>query len=169
MDLKLPEKRVFIGPANIWKRILALLIDLLVLDFFVIGFFRDILIGIVGDGEAFSRYTLLEGNEAVMGSLSMVFMLIVTLVITYFVLLQYAIGQTIGCLVLNIYVVHPESEKELVRPKFWQCIVRNLFVIPTLPFILLWVIDPVYMLFAKKGQRLTEMLSRTRVVERFEI
>lgn len=170
MDLNLPEKRVFIGPANIWKRMLALVIDLLVLDFFVIGFFRDILMNIVGEPSSImTTVLLLEQNAQAMRSITLIFMLMVMLAMAYFALLQYTIGQTVGGILLNINVVQQVSEKEFVRPNLWQCVTRNLFLIPAVPFIFLWIADPLYMIFAKKGQRLTEWLSQTKVVERYEM
>ncbi|MBW2964172.1 RDD family protein [Candidatus Woesearchaeota archaeon] len=170
MELNLPEKRLFVGPANIWKRILSLVIDMLILDFFVIGFFRDILLQIGGSsGSIIETMRALEQSESTVRILSMIFMIIVMLSIAYFALLQYATGQTIGAMLLNLHVVHQTGEKEFIRPNLIQCIVRNLFLVPFIPFILLWIADPVYMAFTKNGQRLTEWLSQTRVVERFEI
>jgi uncharacterized RDD family membrane protein YckC len=126
--------------------------------------------GIVGEGSnVLSTYAMLEESDVTLQALSMVFILIVMLAMTYFVLMQYAVGQTLGRMVLNVYVVQQVDDKNLTRPRFWQCLVRNIFLIPTIPFVLLWIVDPVYFFFAKKGQRLTEWLSKTRVVEQFEI
>ena len=70
----------------------------------------------------------------------------------------------IGKKLLNLYV---ESQtKEL---KYWQLLVRSMFLIPLFPFVLLWVIDPIVMLFTKDSQRLSEILSKTKVVERYKI
>ncbi|MFC1741461.1 RDD family protein [Nanoarchaeota archaeon] len=169
-NLNLPEKRVFIGPANLWKRILAFVVDILILEFLVIGIFKGVIEKILGStGDVWSTYRMLEENSSQLRALSMLFMLIVTLALVYFVLLQYAVGQTVGCLLLNLHVVQQLGDKEFTRPGFWQCVLRNMFIIPTIPFVILWIADPVYFFFAKRGQRLTEWLSRTRVVEQFVI
>lgn len=165
-NLNLPEKRIFIGTATLWKRMLAFVVDILVLDFLVIGVFKEIVEKILGSsGSVWSTYQMLEDNSSQLQALSLLFTIIVLLSLSYFVLLQYAIGQTLGCMLFNLHVVMYTSGKELVRPGFWQCVLRNLFLIPTIPFIILWVVEPVYFFFAKKGQRMTEFLSKTRVVE----
>lgn len=170
MELNLPEKRVFIGPANLWKRILAFVLDLLVLDFFVLSIFNSVTEKMLGGvTDVLLAYKMIQQDSAQMQALTVLFMIIVLLALAYFALLQYATGQTLGCILMNIHVVAQVSEKEFRRPDMWQCIVRNLFLIPTIPFIFLWIIDPIYLYFGKKGQRLTEWLSTTRVVEQFEI
>jgi uncharacterized RDD family membrane protein YckC len=166
MKLNLPKKKVFMGPAMLWKRILALIVDLFVLDFFVLSMFSGAAAKILGGANSIREIiSVLESNPGQVQVLTALFAVIVLLAMSYFVLLQYATGQTLGCMLLNIYIVNGDGE----RPKFWQGIVRNMFVIPAFPFILLWVADPVYLFFAKKGQRLTEWLSDTRVVEQFEL
>jgi uncharacterized RDD family membrane protein YckC len=164
MDLNLPEKRVFTGPATLWKRVAAFVLDLFVIDFFVLGFFRNILSGLFTTADFTSTYRVLEANPAQANTLMMIVSVMVMLALAYFVLLQYLLGQTVGDIVLNLKVV---ADDHMV-PNFWQCLVRNMFIIPAVPFILLWIIDPAYLFFAKKGQRLTEWLSNTRLVERFE-
>ncbi|MBU2561351.1 MAG: RDD family protein [Nanoarchaeota archaeon] len=170
MDLNLPEKSVFYGPANLWKRMLAFLLDIFILDFFVLSIFSGITGKIVGDTkEVLLVYKMLQQDTSQVQALTMLFMIIIMLALAYFVLLQYAVGQTVGCMLLNIHVVAQTGENKFGRPSLLQSFVRNMFIIPTIPFILLWIADPVYLLFAKKGQRLTEWLSATRVIEKFEI
>lgn len=170
MKLDLPEKKVFIGPARMWKRMLAFVLDLFVIDFFLISFFQDVADRMLGSSAGFmATYSLLEKNPAQANALFGIFMIMILLVLAYFVLLQYAAGQTIGCILFDMRVVAEAGEKEFGRAGFWQCLLRNLFLIPAVPFIFLWVIDPLYLVFARKGQRLTEWLSRTRVIEQFTI
>jgi uncharacterized RDD family membrane protein YckC len=165
MDLNLPEKRVFIGPATLWKRVAAFVFDLFIIDFFIIGFFRNLISDIFTATDFTSAYNILEANPSQSNTLVMILTLMVMLALAYFVLLQYLLGQTVGSILLNLKIV--ASDKDALT--FWQCLVRNIFIIPAVPFILLWIIDPAYLLFAKKGQRLTEWLSNTRVVEQFEM
>ena len=170
MDLNLPKKSVFLGPATLWKRVLAFVVDLFILDFFVLSVFGGVVDKILGGtGELFTAYSMLQQNSVQADTLIMVFSIIVMLMLAYFVILQYATGQTLGCMLFDIHVVEQVGESKFIRPGFWQSVLRNIFIIPAVPFILLWVVDPLYLFFVKKGQRLTEMLSRTRVVERFEL
>ena len=72
--------------------------------------------------------------------------------------------QTIGKALIGIYVV--SDNKDL---KAWQLLVRNIVFMPIFPFVLLWLFDPLFMFFTKTNQRLTEILSRTRVVEKYSL
>ena len=73
-------------------------------------------------------------------------------------------AQTIGKMLMKIYVV---SDNDNI--KAWQLFTRNLVFIPIFPFVLLWVLDPLFMFFTKTNQRLTEILSKTKTVEKFSI
>ena len=82
--------------------------------------------------------------------------------IAYFTILESNIGQSIGKKFLHLKVTSLEK-----NPKIWQYIIRSLFLIPLFPFILLWLIDPIYIFFNTDGQRLTESVSKTKVIEEF--
>jgi uncharacterized RDD family membrane protein YckC len=77
---------------------------------------------------------------------------------------EFKIRQTPGKMLLNLYVI-ADGKKE--GPGFIQTLIRNLIFIPIFPFSLLWIIDPLYMIFT--GRRLTELLSKTRVIEEIKI
>jgi len=147
--------------ASIWKRLLAFLIDLAVLEFIVFFPFNRLLRSAMpknmGIKESYNFF-LHSGPGSMMATLSIIISFIALL---YFVLLEYKIGQTIGKIMLNLYVVG--EEKEI---KAWQAIVRSMFLIPLFPFMALWIIDPVYLAFIGKNKRLSEVLSKTKVVER---
>ena len=100
-------------------------------------------------------------------------------------MLEKKMGQTIGKMLMKIYVVdarekvagenartlafmassHSTSDNNNL--KTWQLLARNLVFIPMFPFVLLWVLDPLFMFFTKTNQRLTEILGRTKVVEKY--
>ena len=79
-------------------------------------------------------------------------------------MLEKKMGQTIGKVLMRIYVVSDNNNL-----KTWQLLTRNLIFIPIFPFVLLWIIDPLFMFFTKTNQRLTEILSKTKVVEEFDL
>jgi len=163
MKLNLPKRKSFTGNASILKRIIAFIVDFLILDFFVLGPFRKIFANIIPSSDFKEAYDFLLNNtmETAALRISLVFMTI--LIILYFSILEYKTGQSVGKMILNIYV---NGEKKELR--YWQCVVRSMFFIPFFPFVLLWIIDPVYLFFNKNHQRLTEVISKTRVVERYE-
>lgn len=170
MKLNLPEKKEFTGPATMWKRILAFVLDLFVLDFFVFSAYSKITEKILGGTPSItSAYKMLESSQAHANAFLLMFMLMVMMALAYFTLLQYMTGQTLGHILFNIRVVSDAGDRKFGRAGLWQCLLRNIFMIPAAPFILLWIIDPLYLLFARKGQRLTEWLSKTRMIEQFTI
>lgn len=105
-----------------------------------------------------SAYHYFLSNVAAANVLTIVFFFVFVLGILYFTLLEYLIGQTAGKRLLRLKIVDLSGK----NPAFWQCLVRNLVLLPVFPFIIFWVVDPLYLLFTK--QRLTEQLSRTRTV-----
>ncbi|MBI4452156.1 RDD family protein [Candidatus Woesearchaeota archaeon] len=158
--LNLPEERMFVAPALLWKRIVAFLIDLLILFFIVFIPFRGFISSRLPKDYSFSEtYKMLTAGQDVY-SIIPVYMAMLLLMFLYFYLLERKMAQTIGKKLMNLYIVSDNAEL-----KRWQALVRNLLFIPVFPFDLLIIIDPVSMLFTKTNQRLSELLSRTRVVE----
>ena len=163
--LNLPKQRIFTGPALIWKRIAAFIFDLFIIEFVLAFPFQSIIKRIIPKDISYSAaYRLFSTNTQYTKLLTMVMIMLSLLALFYFTILEYKLGQTIGKILLNIKVV--SENKEL---KFWQCIARSLFLLPVFPFFLLWVIDPLYLFFNKKGQRLSEFLTKTKVVEDYII
>ena len=162
--LNLPKEKIFIGPALLWKRIAAFLIDLLILIVFVLFPFGKLFEKMLPKG-----YTISEAFNLMASSENITYILAVSfasslLAFMYFYLLEKKMSQTIGKKLLNIFVVSDTDNL-----KRWQVAVRNLWFIPVFPFDLLFIADPICMLFSKSGQRLTEILSKTRVVEAYSL
>ena len=144
---------MFYGPALLWKRLAAFAIDLLAIDFVIIGPFRDIILALAPSAKSIS------------GSLIWIFSIISLLAFAYFFCLDYLTGQTLGKMLLNIYVVDERYRK----PSFFPAVLRNLLFIPVSPFMLLWIIDPIYLALSKNNQRLTEWLGKTRTIQAYKI
>ncbi|MFC1647838.1 RDD family protein [Nanoarchaeota archaeon] len=136
--------------APIWKRASALIIDILVLNMVVFSPFRNFFIGFA-EGLSFTELQSVFIPDNIYASL--VFISILSLL--YFALLQNYAQQTIGMMVMKLYVVPPTG--------FFRCIVRNLFILPFFPFNLLWIVEPLYLAF--KGRRVLEQLTGTNTVE----
>jgi len=168
MDLNLPEKKLVIAPASFWKRMLAFGIDLLVIDFFILSLFSPVAEALVDTADFASVYNFIQSGAAQSEALAFAFLLVALMAWAYFALMNYASGQTMGCLIMNLYVVEHKGQ-DFMRPKLWQCFLRNMFTIPVFPFVFFLVIDPIYLIFARKGKRITEWVSSTRVVEMFEL
>ena len=163
--LNLPKERVFIGPALIWKRIAAFFIDIVILDIVVLYPFRNLFQKFIPKDYSISEaYKLISTSTNFTGFISSVSLIMSVLVILYFMMLEKRMGQSIGKALFKIYIA--SDNKDL---KSWQLLVRNLAFIPVFPFVLLWVLDPLFMFFTKTNQRLCEILSRTKVVEKYDM
>jgi len=174
--LNLPKEKTFVGPALIWKRIAAFLIDFVIINLVALSSFRKILQGIVPKNYSFSEaYSLLSSSANYTSFITSVSFVMAILIILYFFMLENKMGQTIGKALMKIYVVDahenasPRSTKADDTLKKWQLLARDIVFIPIFPFVLLWLIDPLFMIFTKTNQRLTEILSKTKVVERYNL
>jgi len=157
LNLKLPKGGTFLMPAAVWKRALAFIADLLVINL-VIGFpFRGILERVIPQDMNILKYTL-EGSQT--AALTAVSVSLSILTILYFSILEYKLDQSVGKILFNIYVMNDKKKKS-----FWQYLVRSMFLLPFMPFVALWLADPSYMLFNRENRRFTEVLSKTKVVE----
>jgi len=151
--LDLPERQSTIINAALWKRLLAFLLDILLLDITVFSPFRNIIESAIPKGNIWR----INYNFSVVSSITLVSLL----ALAYFYILERSVGQTAGKMLFGLHVV-PTNK----NPTGWQFFLRSCFVIPFLPFVLLWVADPLFLLFSKDGQRLTEKFGKTKVVEK---
>lgn len=164
LNLELPKKKVFLGPALIWKRIVAFILDLILIEFIIIGPFRLVIMKLAGfEGGSFGIIFSTPSNVSAIGT---VFGLISIFGLAYFVLTEYVLGQTIGKMLMKLKVVSL-SDKE--QPGFGACVLRSLFLLPVTPFYFLWVLDPVFMMFNKNNQRLTEFLGKTMTIQEYTL
>jgi len=148
-------------PANILKRILAFVVDILLVELVILFPLNNILRKMfmqTGYGSISEAYAIASSQQynslflfvsAVSGVVALV----------YFAVLEYKLGQTVGKIMFNLKVVSTKG-----RITIWRALVRSLFVIPFVPFSYLWIIDPLFYLFNKK-QRFSEHISNTAVVE----
>ncbi len=163
--LNLPQERTFTGPALIWKRVAAFFIDILVLNLTVLFPFRKFFQNLIPKGSSFSEtYNYLRSSTNFTTYATVISFVMSILIIMYFFMLEKRMGQTIGKMLMKIYVV---SDNEVTKP--WQFLVRDLAFLPIFPFVLLWAADPLFMFFTKSNQRLTEILSKTKVVELYSL
>lgn len=143
------HKKGFAAP-SFWKRTLAFLVDLLIIDLLLTPF-ESAVQNIIPPGVSFVAFQ---------GSSRLIWLMIAmsAVAVLYFALFEYKLRQSIGKMIFKLYVI--SDTKEL---KIWQAVGRSLFIIPIFPFILLWLIDPVYLIFRKR--RLSEILTKTWVIE----
>jgi uncharacterized RDD family membrane protein YckC len=150
MDLNLPKERVYKRNASIIRRLLAFIVDLLVINLVIIWPFRSLLTKI---------FSPLMQNpflvESIPSQAYVAIAIIAVIALLYFTLFEYSLNQTIGMSLLNLY-----AEGNIT---FFTTIIRNLFIIPFFPFYILWIVDPLHLIFT--GERFTERITRTSTVE----
>jgi uncharacterized RDD family membrane protein YckC len=134
--------------AGFFRRLIAFIADILLLNILVFSAFSA----------SFSKYLSAEAlsslKDGIPFELAMLIFLLGLFSFVYFTLLEYGAGKTIGMMIVGI-----RTEGNL---SFWKCTVRNIFIIPFFPFTLLWLIDPLHLIFAKR--RLSERLTNTDTV-----
>jgi uncharacterized RDD family membrane protein YckC len=161
VDLKLPKKRHMLQPASVWKRVLAFLIDFMIMQIVIVGPFSDALTSTIPMNYDFMQnYEYLSAHMNVAEKLSTVLFIVFILAFIYSVLFELSLDQTPGRMLLNLYLM-PENKQDKVN--LLKIIIRNLVYLPFFPFYLLMIIDPLFLVFT--GKRISDKFSRTVIVE----
>ncbi|MBI2208060.1 RDD family protein [Candidatus Woesearchaeota archaeon] len=164
MKSVIASKKTFVAQASVLKRIGAFIVDLVIINIIILFPFRGLFESILPTTSFSEAFEFLRQDAGAGTMLNAIMFAISALSILYFMLMEKKIAQTPGKMLFSLYV-KPQG-KDL---KNWQLFVRSMFLIPAFPFVLLWLIDPIAMLFTKENQRLSEILSRTKVVEQYRI
>jgi uncharacterized RDD family membrane protein YckC len=163
--IKLPKRREVMGDASLWKRGLAFFTDLVIIDFVIGTPLTGPLTALVPQGgDSFSNYDYFMSNPGISGKVFSIFMALGILAFIYFVLFEYMLQQTPGKMLSRLYVKPLDKKQKLT---FFQCVLRNLFIIPVFPLFLLWIIDPIFLVVKK--QRLSDIIANTTVTEVYVI
>ena len=156
----MPNK-YFEGSASIIRRFIAFIIDLLLLNFVIIApFGRVITKSVPKDFTKIREYMIAQPE--ISSKLFYMLVVIAIIMLLYFALCEYKLGQTLGKIIMKLHV--KSDTKTLL---FWQCVVRSLFMIPIFPLFLLIFIDPLVMIFTKNNKRLSEILSKTKTIQHY--
>jgi uncharacterized RDD family membrane protein YckC len=138
--------------AQFWKRLLAYVIDMLVISFIVIAPFIEEKTSNFNWESLFSVSTQAVTTEIILTTIALALLSLV-----YWVFMEYTIGQTVGKVILGLEVQSEKGKKKRLS----QIILRNITKISTA----LIAVDTLYLLITKKHQRFTEKLSKTVVIE----
>tara|TARA_Y100000294_G_scaffold142441_1_gene136627 strand:+ start:513 stop:1019 length:507 start_codon:yes stop_codon:yes gene_type:complete len=163
-SLNLPKERVVETKCGIFKRLFAFIIDLLILDLIVFSPLKGVLFNLLpGDIGFIGNKVFFESNPDIFNKLAFILFYMGIIAFIYFTVLEYKFSQTIGKMLLRINI------KSIVKDKLsiWRIMLSNITLFPFFPFIILWVVDPLYILF--KGQRLMEKLSNIELVEKVKV
>ncbi|MBR9690217.1 RDD family protein [Candidatus Woesearchaeota archaeon] len=161
--LNLPKQRTTEFFANPLKRIAAFFIDLLILDFVVASAFSSYFTRVLPSKGYFDAYAYVSANPEIISQIYSALVAMSLLMILYFAYMEHKYNQTVGKMLFHIYV-RPKQGKKIT---FWQSALRSIFLMPVFPIFLLWIVDPVLMLI--KGERFSEIISKTQTVEEYPI
>ncbi len=144
--------------ASLLSRTLAFILDISIISLTILAPVTTLAEQLIPKTDYHAVYAYITNNSGLSNVLSIIMVFVFILIILYFTLLEYLLGQTIGKKFLGLHVVTSEGKNIL----FWQALVRNCVLLPLMPFIFFWVVDPLYLLFTKR--RLTEQLTKTQTV-----
>lgn len=157
-DLKksiLSEGNAPSNTATFWKRAMAFVFDLLVINLIIAWPFQSTL-----QQYAMKEFSL---NATLPAEAYLIVFMMFLLALLYFAFLEYYIGQTPGQMLVNIKSVSNDNNMT-----FWKAVLRNIFILPFFPFYIFWILEPIHLIFYK--QRLLERWTNTNTVtvEKFD-
>ncbi|MGB9748669.1 MAG: RDD family protein [Candidatus Woesearchaeota archaeon] len=155
---RISKPREFVFAANPITRILASVIDFLIINATIFSPFRRIFDAVQKMNISIYNYDL-EISFMLYSYIIPVFLLI----ISYFVIFEFILQQTPGKIITGIYVESLRTKDK--KPNLLQCLLKNIVLFPALPFVVLWIFDFVF-LFGKERTRLTEKILGLRTVEK---
>jgi len=136
--------------ASFTRRSGAFLADLLLINITISAPFAPLFSDLFEKGFWQSSYELPVYTLAQLAAAMVLF----AIVLAYFVLFEYLLGQTPGMMLLN---TRAEGSSRL-----WAAVARNIFLIPVFPIVLLWIIEPLFILVRR--QSVLEQLSGTKTI-----
>ncbi len=147
--LLLPQASRVMQDAGFFRRMFAFIFDILILDILITAPFTKIFEGLLKRVESNGFWAITYTSKELTAII-----IIVIIIFAYFILFEYLLGQTIGMMLMNTKISGKSSLS--------NCILRNSFIIPVFPFILLWIIEPIAIIFWKRG--VLEHITNTRTI-----
>ena len=136
-----------------WKRIVAFVFDVLIIEYLLLYPFT---------GLAQKAFSSMDASFLVFkGSALALVLAVAAIYVLYFTLFEWLLGQTIGKMLMKIVSVTLDSK----RMSFWQALGRNLFLLPVIPFIFLWPLDIIFIIWRRIS--FSEIMTKTKTVEEF--
>jgi uncharacterized RDD family membrane protein YckC len=143
--------------AGFWKRAIAFLFDLLVINLIIIWPFEGLL------QKYFNSSMITKGiiaaSDALPSKIYFAVLLISVMALLYFTFMDYFIGQSAGMMLLNIKSISLNNNNNMT---LWKALLRNCFILPFFPFYVFWIIEPIYLIFYK--DRFLEKITGTKTI-----
>ena len=154
------KKRV-LAQASLMKRILAFMVDSIIVNIVVLFPFQGMLASAIPDGHSFIKtIELLSTDPLISSTFAVVVFVAGILSLMYFAILEKNLGQTPGKMLFRLHVKSDRNELS-----YWQAMVRSIFLLPISILMVLIIVDPIVMFFRRDHKRLLEILSKTSTLE----
>ena len=141
------KSKKIVSPVKLWKRVIAYIIDVIIINIIIIYPFKKYF----GNLEEDLFFNVFNSELA----LAVLFICVLT--VLYWAVMEYTLNQSTGKAFMNIYVRSTNKQKL----SFWQCVLRNISKVSTL----LLFIDSLGIIFKRNHQRFLEKLSKTEVID----
>ncbi|MBW2977300.1 RDD family protein [Candidatus Woesearchaeota archaeon] len=163
--LNLPKKQSFIAPASLFRRIIAYVIDFIIIRFTILIPFNALLRKIIPVQEQGYKAVIgyLQNNPSINSLLVVISIAMSIMIVLYFTIFEYKTQQTPGKMIMKQWIV-PEKEKITAI----NYLVSNLTFILVFPFMILWIIDLIHAIYSPKNQRFMEKISGILVLQKYE-
>lgn len=158
-SLKLPKQRTIQLPAGLFRRTLAFIVDLFIINLVIVSPFRKKLMSLIPEANYMDTYSFIMENPTVTHSIYQIFIIMILLTFLYYVIFEWKLSQTPGKMLLKIFTI---SENKTLT--FWQSVVRNLDVLTPLLFFPIILFDLGYAIFNNEKKRFLEKLSKTKSI-----
>jgi len=158
--------KTFLLPATIWKRAGAFIIDIALLDIIVFSPFKANLTSLIAGADTYQKaFQILASSQETLSAVMMASFFMAILAIAYFTLLEWKLGQTVGKIMFNLFLVQipAKPDEKPSKPGFFQVLISNLSLVPFFPFIFLWPVELISILFT--NHRFMERVARIQLVE----
>jgi hypothetical protein len=154
----------FIAPASVPSRLFAFIADMLLINFIILNPFKKIFARLIpGDASYDFARSYMGQDTGLAATVTLLFLAIGILIMFYFTFFEYILKQTPGKMIFQLYIVEER------KASFWNYLFSNIIFIPVFPFILLWILDPIYILTSPKSQRFMEKINKIFVVQKYKI
>lgn len=144
-----PRTSVIVQDAGLWRRASAFIIDILIIDIFVTAPMTPVFEPMLQRMQENTVTTMTYTNMELAAVL-----LIFTIAWIYFSLFEYLLGQTPGMMLMRLRTQGPRGITHMLM--------RNSFLLPFFPFIILWAVEPFAIGFWRRS--VLEHITGTRTV-----
>lgn len=166
VDLNIKKKTIIVN-APMWKRIVAFLIDYMILEFFILSPFNNLIENMINTNSLEDIFAIFSGNSQNLHYFVYISIFMSIIAALYFIIMEKKWGQTIGKMIMKLDIMNLEvkSKKEAIGSiGFNKVLVRSIGILFLYIFPIITIADFIYAYFNKENQRWLEKATSTKTV-----